>query len=352
MVEGLLGEVALAADPVHDLQAGILLADLDDEAHEVARLLVEAERVQGPEAEGRVADPTVTVVPVAFAAGRLRQRCGGGGQERAARCVGQPLQHQGGTLQVDAPGMVGEFARPQPFAPELFGRVEALERLGRAARPSQVAIRPGDRAEAGLLLAQPEEAARRSPLERELHVTGQLQLDAVGSARHRAAELAAAPARGFDAVAEARRALHLHLDLAVDAGHHPQQRAVGLVRGFRTAAGAAFRRPLADREQVVDDDPAGLGHPGCLDHQRARLVAAADRHDHASRGELEVAGPAIEHRGEGARRVEAGEAQPLDRAVVGDERAGVAIGEEAVAADRWEAMIGAGHRGSRFARGA
>ena len=69
------------------------------------------------------------------------------------------------------------------------------------------------------------------------------------------------------------------------------------------------------------------------------LVAAADRHDDAARRQLEVAGAAVEQRREGAGRVEAGQAEPLDRAVVGDEGAGVAVGEEAVAADRREAVV-------------
>ncbi len=159
------------------------------------------------------------------------------------------------------------------------------------------------------------------------------------AARHRLAQLAAAPARRLGAVGEARQALHLHLDLAVDAGHRPQQRAIGLVLGVGPAALAVRRRPLGDRQRVVDHDPARVGHPGRLDHQGAGLVAAAERHDDAAGGDLEVAGVAVEQRREGARRVEARQAEPLDRAVVGDQGAGVAVGEEAVAADRREAVV-------------
>jgi hypothetical protein len=184
--------------------------------------------------------------------------------------------------------------------------------------------------------------ARDAVGDRQLHVGAEAQLGPVGGAGARFAQLAAAPARSFGAVGEARQALHFHLDLAVEAGHQPQQRVVGLVFGAGSPV-ATLRSPLADREQVVDDDPAGVGHPGRLDHQRARLVAAADRHDHSARGELEVAGAAVEQRREGAGRVEAGQAEPLDRAVVGDQGAGVAVGEEAVAADRWEAGVDGAH---------
>ena len=75
-VEGRLGQVPLAVDPVHDLQPGMvvleaLLVDVREPAHEVSRLVIERERVEGPEREGRVADPGVAVVPVALAARRL-----------------------------------------------------------------------------------------------------------------------------------------------------------------------------------------------------------------------------------------------------------------------------------------
>ena len=196
-----------------------------------------------------------------------------------------------------------------------------------------------------------QRAAGGAVLERQLHVAGQPQLGPVAAAGDRFAQLAAAPGRRLGAVAEARQALHLHLDLAVDAGHRPQQRVVGLVLGVGPAALAVRGRPLGDRQRVVDDDPAGVGHPGRLDHQRARLVAAADRDDDAARRELEVAGAAVEQGAEGAGRVEAGQAEPLDRAVVGDQGAGVAVGEEAVAADRREAVVG-GHGAQASSGGA
>ena len=176
VVEGALGQVLLAADPVHDLQVRVLAADFEDEFHERLRLLAEAERVQGPEAEGGVADPAVAVVPVPFPAGRLRQRGGRRGDDRPGRGVGQPLQDQRRALKVDPPGMVREAAGPQPLSPELFGRVEPLERLRRASRPAEVVVPPGHRAEPGLVLAEVHRPGRRPAVERELHVRGQAQL--------------------------------------------------------------------------------------------------------------------------------------------------------------------------------
>ena len=155
----------------------------------------------------------------------------------------------------------------------------------------------------------------------------------------RLAQLAAAPGGLLDPVAEARQALHLHLHLAVDAGHQPQQGVVGIVFGLRPGAGSVLRLPLGDRQRVVGHHPAGVGHPGRLDDQRAGLVAAADRHDDAARAQPEVAGAAVEQGGEGAGGVEAGQAEPLDGAGEGDQGAGVAVGEEAVAPDRREAVV-------------
>ena len=203
---------------------------LDDEAHEVARLLVEAERVQGPEAEGRVADPAVAVVPVALAAGRLRQRGGRRGDDRPGRRVGEALEHQGRALQVDAPGVVGEVAVAQPCAPEVFGRVEPLQRLGGAARPAEIALAPGDGAEAGLVLAQPQPAAAR----RRPSIVSSMSLvsrSSLPSAPCATASPSSPPlqARRLGAVAEARHGTPSPSRPRRRRRSSPQQRAVGLV---------------------------------------------------------------------------------------------------------------------------
>jgi len=101
VVELVLGELALTADPVHDLQLAVLtLGEVGDEVEEVVGLSVEAERVQRPQHEGRVADPAVAVVPVAFATRDLGKRRGGGCDHRAGRRVAQSLQRQRAALKV------------------------------------------------------------------------------------------------------------------------------------------------------------------------------------------------------------------------------------------------------------
>jgi hypothetical protein len=48
VVEGLLGQFPLAADPVHDLQIRVLLGQVGDEVEEVVRFPVQAQGVQAP----------------------------------------------------------------------------------------------------------------------------------------------------------------------------------------------------------------------------------------------------------------------------------------------------------------
>ena len=129
VVERALGQLGPAVDPVHDLQRPLLrVRDVADEVEEVVGLPVEAERVEAPERERRVADPRVAVVPVALAARGLGQRRRGGGDDRARRGVGEPLERQRRALQVRAPGMVGEVAAVEPVLPVVRGPDDAARR--------------------------------------------------------------------------------------------------------------------------------------------------------------------------------------------------------------------------------
>ena len=151
-----------------------------------------------------------------------------------------------------------------------------------------------------------------------------------------------APLRRRRAVVEHRLAHHLDLHLALDALDHPHQQVVGVEVGRRARVAGALLVvvPLADRQPVDHAQPALGRHPGRLDQVRARDVAPARRHVHAVGADAPAAGAAVEHRGEHARRVEVGHAHPLDRAVGGDQRAGVAVRQEAVVGDRRERRVG------------
>ena len=124
-----LGQVAPAVDPVHDLQ-GAVLVDLEvgDELHELVGLPVEVEPVQRLQRERGVAHPAVAVVPVPLAAGRLGQRRGQGGDGRAGRHVGEPLDGQRRALDRAAPPVVRDPRLVQPVAPEGDRGVDACAR--------------------------------------------------------------------------------------------------------------------------------------------------------------------------------------------------------------------------------
>ena len=144
-----LVELALAADAVHDLELVVPLGHVGDEGEEVLRLPVEAERVQRPQRERRVADPRVAVVPVALAARRLGQRRRGRRDERAGRREREPLQREGAALEVAPPRVVGELPAGEPVLPVVRGPHQPVVRLlvgVRAARArSTTARRSGGR---------------------------------------------------------------------------------------------------------------------------------------------------------------------------------------------------------------
>ncbi len=341
VVERLLGQVGAPVDPVHDLQvARGRLGHVGDEVEEVVRLPVEAERVQAPERERRVADPREAVVPVALPAGRLGQRRGRCGDDRAGRRVGQALERERRALQVRAPRVVGELAAVEPVLPVVRGPDQAL--VGLLVGPRRRVLAPGQGGEHRLALLHhvPRGGARALDAEVEIRHEPQLQVDVLRLRQELVVVLAAVlPGRALAPVVERGLARQPDLHLAVDAADHAQQDMVGVVVGRRAAvrAGAVVLVvPRADEQHVAHDDPAPARAPARLQHHRARQVAPAGRHLDARRGEPEVAGVAVQQRAEHAGRVHARQAEPLDAAVGRDERGGLAVGEEAVVGDRGE----------------
>ena len=185
MLELLLLEPALPPDPVHHLQLPLLgLRDVCDEVEEVVRLLVEAEGVERPQHERRVADPAVAVVPVAVSAGRLRQRGRGGGDQRPGRRVGEALERECAALQVGPPRVIRKRAALQPLLPEAAGRLHPFASLlvGRRQR----IVRPAERHERDVPLLQRGACPGPSALEAEAQVGHQPQLEVHAlRARHR-----------------------------------------------------------------------------------------------------------------------------------------------------------------------
>src|SRR5262249_15980132 len=96
MLEDLLVERHLRADAIHDLDySRPFAADEPHESAECFRLAAVTEHREGEECEGRVAEPAISIIPVALAADLLRERGGGRGHDRPSRRIGQQLQREG-----------------------------------------------------------------------------------------------------------------------------------------------------------------------------------------------------------------------------------------------------------------
>ena len=279
-------EVLLAADPVHDLQVRgpcgrrRAMKRMKSRASWSKPSVCRAQR-----REGRVADPAVAVVPVAFAAGRLRQRGGRRGDDRPGRRVGEALEDQRRALQVDPPGVVGEVAVAQPVAPELFGRVEPLERLGGAARPAEVARRPRSRRRSRSRPRAGWSVPRTAPSSRSRAPCRWSAAARVPSAPLRrpprpARRRSSSPARRRrrSAAGTPSRARPRRRCRSSSAAASGRTRVRWRGRVLAVAAGCTHS-PIVSASWTTD--PAGVGDPGRLDHQRAGLVAAADRDDDA-----------------------------------------------------------------------
>jgi len=295
--------------------------------------------VQPPQRERRVAHPAVAVVPVALAAGRLGQRRGRGRHRRAGRRVRESLERECRALQVLAPPMVREAAAGEPVAPVMERGLEPLLGVGAVLGAVQ-AVPPPERDEPLLAFGQRVPGPRPVALDPDPQVGNQAQ-DGLPVARlgSRPILLDHLPPRRRAPVVEHRLAHGLDLNRALDALDVPHQHVIGIVVGrrprVRRLVGVGVV-PGPDRQPIMDDDPARRGHPCGLENHRARHAAHRQRHDRPVRANAERACPPVQQRPEHARRVEPGHAHPLDAAVGGDQRAGVAVPQETVVRDRRE----------------
>ena len=339
VVERLLEQLALALDAVHHLQV-VGLGGVLHEVEVVVGLPLEAERVQAPQHERAVANPGVAVVPVADAAGGLGQAGRRRRDHRAGRAVAEALQREGAALQVLAPGVVGEVAVGEPLVPVVGGLDQPVVGVLVGLRAGMVGER--ERHERGVAVAERADRAHARALESDAQVGRQVQLGRPALRGRRRLAVAAAgvlPLRVAAAVVEDRVALQLDLDRAVDAADRAQQDVVGVVVGRRAAVGAAALLgvvPRADEQHVADDQPAAAGAPARLQDHRAGQIATRGRDHRVRRTEPERPRVAVQQRAEHARAVVAGQAHPLDRAAGSDQRAGLAVRQEAVVRDRRE----------------
>ena len=234
--------------------------------------------------------------------------------------------------------VVEESPPPQPVAPVARRRDEPFVGLLDRRRPLE-ALRPGQRAEQPLSGPKAVTGADTVALDAELHVGLQAEgLAGAGGVGGVAIAGDQRPLAGDAAVVERGLAHELHLDAPLEADHRAHQGVVGVVvgRGPGVRRDRVLPPPRPDRQRVAHLDPALRRVPGRHQRVRARLVGARRGHVDPERREAEGPGLAVEEASEDARRVEGGDAQPVDGAVRSDERAGMAVGQEGVVGDRRE----------------
>src|SRR5712691_443794 len=134
-------------------------------------------------------------------------------------------------------------------------------------------------------------------------------------------------------------AVEAQLDAPDDAFRGAQEDVLRLLVGGRAPVrpGAPLAViPGTDAQAIADDEPAGAGAPGRLQHERAREVAPARRDHHSAGCKPERARRAIEDGRKNARAVGAREAHPLDAPARSYEGVDLAVGEERELGDRRE----------------
>ena len=234
--------------------------------------------------------------------------------------------------------MVGQAGAAQPAAPVLGRGREPRVRLVHVLWHGEL-LGPGERAVGLLALLEGVACAHPVALDAERHVRLQPHRHLGAAGVGGVAVLAdQRPLGRRAAVVEARLADQLDLDAAVEAQDRPHQHVVGVVVGRRPGVRSdlVLVIPRAHRQRVANHDPAGRRLPGGGDDVGPGLVDARRWEVDAERSQPERAGLAIEQHAEHAGRVEARQAEPVDRAVGRDESAGVAVGEEGVVGYRRE----------------
>ena len=232
VVPGRFGQVATAVDPVHDLQPAVRVRlEVGDELHEFLRLPVEVEEVERLQRERRVPDPGEPVVPVAFAARGLGQRCRQRRHGRPRRHVREALDRQGGALDRFAPTMVGDARPAEPGAPEPDGRRDPGLGVVDVARGLQfVGPRQGAvRAVAGV---QDVTGSHAVALDAQRQVRPQPEhLIAARGVGDPVVPVPEAPRRRDLPVVEDRLAHEFELDLPVQARDRSNEHVIGVVVG-------------------------------------------------------------------------------------------------------------------------
>ena len=270
---------------------------------------------QGVQGEGGVTDPAVAVVPVADPAQVLGERGGRGGHDASGRRVGERLQGDERAVDRLTPWAAHTGRVTGPFAPVADGvghRLVGVD-LGRGVL---VGGEPGEDEGDLVTLGDGEVGDGGQPFPPGRNLGPEHQGVGAGDG----AQLVVVPPhpRHVQAVAEADDQLHPHGHLtgqALDQADH-----IGL--------------GLPGRHEVGHPDRPVRGLELLLEHQRPGQVAPGPGDAAARRSDQPppVGGGPEEGREAGG-RVEAGQAQPVDRPVPPDQRRGLGIADEGVVLD-------------------
>ncbi len=337
VVERALRQIATAVDPVHDLEAAVLRGlEIGDELHELVGLPVEIEPVERLQRERGVSHPRVAVVPVALAAGGLGQRGREGRHGCARGHERQALDREHRPLDRHLQAVVGDASPREPTPPvacggsdQLLGFGEVLwrrELLG----PRESAVRAVTRLER---VPPPHRVALDTQREVRLEAD---RLSGPGGVGGAASAVHERPGCRLAPVVEDRLADQLDLHSTLEALDGAYEHVAGVVVRRRSGVrrDPVLVIPGPDREGVAHEHPAGGGLPGRDEDVGPRFVGPRSGMARPERSKPEKARFAVEQAAEHARRVEARDAEPFDRPVRRQQRAGVTVGEKGVVRDR------------------
>ena len=296
-------EVDAVVDRVQHLERRAVPDLVGDEVEEAVRLVVEAERVQPPQRERRVAHPAVPVVPVPFPARCLGERRGGCRQQRAGGRVRQALQRERAALKDAAPRVIGERSVVQPSAPEIRGPAHARGCV--LVRARRVVIRPRQRDEVAIALLHLVKRQRRTSFEPQAHAGRQSQGGVVLTSAGDGLPVSGTrvlPYRVGPAIAEHGLAVHLDVHPSVHASELAHQHVFGHDVGRRPAIGplTLVVAPRPDDQRIAHHEPTGARVPCRLQDVRPRDVAAPGGGEQLGRPEPERACAPVEDRAEHA----------------------------------------------------
>ncbi len=311
-VRGPFRQPPLAAEAVHDLQ---LVGTAGHRAQQPLaprlRLFVITGMHRAQQRERRIAQPAVSVIPVALAADPLGQRRCRRGDDAAGRLIGERLERDDGAPHRFRP-LAGRPAFCRPFRPEFFGHLQRFAGI-HGGRRRLMRPRVSENERNGVAAGDDKFADRRHVLAAEMNGRAQHRHVRSGDGAKRAVLQAGDP-RDDGAVAEPQYQLGTHLQFALRPDD--QTHDLGMV--------------AVERHEVDQRRRSLVGFELGLEDQRARPIAAGDARFFLRRHQPAAVLRRAEQRRKAGVRIEARPAQPVDRAVARHQRGALAVADQGI----------------------